>query len=252
MNGLSVEQLRFFRNTGYLRLSEIVNNTHLDEMTRVIDLNINNKIPPYRVNKDDEICRLDQILDRSPVFLEVLRLPEILHPLISILGPNIEIAKFRHNHSTLNRRDDIPYRLHRDIQHWTRALVTLIIYLERSTVTNGCTHIIPTSQFLPFEGPQSGDGGGNWADEHELAGSLIEQALPIPMDRGGVLLIDSLAYHSVGINSTNASRMSVTFALHSVDDLSNSEDDPNRILLIGKRIYKGTDKLKISGSLSKG
>lgn len=251
-NRLSNEQIRFFRDSGYLRLNARLTNEQVSGMSIIIKDHIQRKVPPYRVNEAGELRRIDQILDRDPLFLEILRLPEIIEPLEALLGPNIEILKFRHNHATLNLGDDIPFRLHRDIQQWSRPIVSLFIYLEDSSVENGCTHIVPTSQLLPYAGAQSLDGGGNWADEHELYRFVIEQALPIPMPKGGLLLLDSLAFHSVGLNTSCTSRMSVVFAFHSSDVLTKNHTDSTRLLLSGRRCYKGTDVLEISGSLKEG
>lgn len=248
---LTTEQNRFFRDTGYIRLTEKIPENYLEKLRNVILRDMENKVQPYRVNEKGQVRRLDRLVDRDPIFLEVLRLPIISHPLQSLLGPNVELTRFRHNHATLNSKDDIPFKLHRDILQWSRSVVTALIYLEEATVENGCTHIVPTTQYLPFAGMPPDGGGGNWAVDHELYHHVLSQALPIPMPRGGILLLDSLAFHSVGINSTGQTRMSMTVAFHSVDELSGLEDDPKRTLLVGQRIYKGSDKQKVSGLLQK-
>src|SRR5436190_18585977 len=233
---LSLEQINFFRKTGYLRLMECVPEDYQEKIRAFILQQVQNKIEPYRINSNGQIRRLDRLVDRDPIFLEVLRLPIILQPLESLLGPNIELTRFRHNHATLNYRGDIPFRLHRDILQWSRAIITAMIYLEETTLENGCTHIVPTSQELPFAGMAPDGGGGNWADDHDPYYHVLNQALPVPMPKGGILLINSLAFHSVGVNSTANSRMSMTLAFHSVDELGGIKDDPKRILLTGERI----------------
>jgi ectoine hydroxylase-related dioxygenase (phytanoyl-CoA dioxygenase family) len=248
---LSTEQIRFFRDTGYLRLPSVLSNDRIATMTRIIQDQFRHLTSPFRVSNSGKISRIEQLFERDSIFLEVLRSPEILQPLQSLLGPNVEVLKFRHNHATLNLTGDIPFRLHRDIQQWSRPVISIFIYLEESTVENGCTHVVPTSHLLPFVGGQSDNGGGNWADEHQFYQFVLNQALPVPMPRGGLLLLDSLTFHTVGFNYTKSSRLSTVFAFHSVDDLDKNSDDSTRILLSGNRIYKGTDNLKISGSLRK-
>jgi ectoine hydroxylase-related dioxygenase (phytanoyl-CoA dioxygenase family) len=61
------------------------------------------------------------------------------------------------------------------------------------------------------------------------------------MAAGGVLLFDSLLFHSVGTNVTGETRLSAAFAFHSVDELDDSPQ-PWRVLLCGERIYKGNDR----------
>jgi ectoine hydroxylase-related dioxygenase (phytanoyl-CoA dioxygenase family) len=128
-------------------------------------------------------------------------------------------------------------------------LVNVFIYLDAATVENGCTHIVPGSQLLPYAGPQCANGGGNWADEHDAYRWIIGQELPIPMARGGVLLLNGLAFHSVGINRTSGLRRSMVFACHSVDDLKETSDGSTE-LLVGVRYFKGNRALPISGSLA--
>ena len=191
-------------------------------------------------------------MSRDPIFLETLRLPAILDPLKSLLGPNIDVALYRHNHSTLNLGGDIPFRFHRDILQWSRTIITALIYLEDSTIENGCTYIVPSTHYLPFAGMPPDGGGGNWADDHSEYQFVMEQAIPVPIRRGGVLFINSLMFHSIGINTTSESRISSTFAFHSVDELAGETSDTKRLLLTGERIYMGSDKKHISGLLAKG
>jgi ectoine hydroxylase-related dioxygenase (phytanoyl-CoA dioxygenase family) len=247
---LADAESRFFNDAGYLRLRTPLPEGCVERMTAVIRDHFKREVPPFRVNKDGRVRRLDQLIGRDPIFLESLRLPQALLPLQSLLGPNIEIPLYRHNHATMNYKGDVPFRLHRDILQWSRALVTAFIYLEQSTVENGCTHVVPGTQSLPFAGMPPDGGGGNWADDHEEYKFVTGQVLPVPMEKGGVLLIDSLLFHSVGENSTEESRMSMTFAFHSVDDLSGLKDDPRRVLLCGERIYMGSDSKHVSGLLS--
>lgn len=249
MNELSNIEKIFFRKSGYLRLKGTLSEKLIDQAVRKIDKEFSDKSEPYRINKNGNISRIDQLLSRGPIFLEILRDPMVKGALISLLGEDIEVAKYRHNHATLNRKGDIPERLHRDIQQWSRALIAVFIYLEDSKIDNGCTHIVPGSQILPYAGPQSLDGGGNWADEHHDYEFILSQGLPVPMKKGEVLLLDCLTFHTVGENSSEDTRKSMVFACHSVDDVSGRNDDVKSILLCGKRKYKGTDVLQESGSL---
>jgi ectoine hydroxylase-related dioxygenase (phytanoyl-CoA dioxygenase family) len=249
---LDSELAAFFLREGYARLPGTLPVHLIENVRSVVDELFADPGPPNRVNEAGEVSRIDGLLDRDPIFLEILRTSFVVDPLRALLGPNVEVVRHRHNHATLNRRGDIPFRLHRDIQNWSRALVSVFIYLEAATVENGCTHVVPGSHQLPYAGPQSGDGGGNWADEHAEYASLLGQELPIPMPLGGVLFLNSLAFHSVGENRTATSRKSMVFACHSSDELSDDFGDDSRILLVGQRQFKGNSALRVSGSLTLG
>ncbi|HEX2033385.1 MAG TPA: phytanoyl-CoA dioxygenase family protein, partial [Chloroflexota bacterium] len=67
---------------------------------------------------------------------------------------------------------------------------------------------------------------------------LHDQVVRAEMPEGGLLVIDSLLWHSVGPNRTGQTRISMTIGYHSVDDLAGVED-PQRLLVRGRRPYAG-------------
>ncbi len=155
----------------------------------------------------------------------------VLDPLESLLGPNIELIKNRHNHATLRlASEDRPERMHRDVRQWSRTIVTVIFYLEETTVENGCTLVVPGSHHFP------GVGGRLYDESWTL--DLLDQALPAPMPEGGMLVIDSMIMHGVGQNHTDGTRMSMTMGYHSVDEISDMVN-PHRMLVRGERPYDG-------------
>ena len=139
----------------------------------------------------------------------------------------------RHNHVYLrDRGSTASLELHRDVRHWSRTIVTVLLYLEDTNLENGCTHVVPGSHILPdFV---------NLSDNDLLHQIALDQIIPIPMTAGGLLAIDSMIIHSAGKNQTDGTRMSMTLGYHSVDELS-SPHNPKRVLVRGNRIYKGND-----------
>lgn len=239
--GLTADEYWLFRHNGYLRVRHRTPAASLAALREVVEHELARGSSPLRRDAAGQVHRLDGLLDRSPVFLDVLRSPEIVEPLQSLLGPNVCVLRNRHNHATVNRPGDVPFRLHRDIVQWSRPVVTAVVYLEDARVDNGCTHVVPGSHLAAFAGMAPDGGGGNWADDHAEYEAFEPQALPIAMPAGGVLLFDSLLFHSVGTNSAGGSRLSVTFAFHSVDELDDAAHR-HRVLLCGERIYKGNDR----------
>ena len=247
-DGLRAKAIQFFLQAGYLRLPRLIDDALLRRLNDVADALFAHPTHPYRVNKRGEVCRIEGLIERDEIFREGLRSEAVLPALSALLGPNIEIAIHRHNHVTLNRSGDVPFRLHRDVQHWSRTVLSVFIYLEDATPANGCTHIVPGSHVLPYAGPQRGGGGGTWADEYPDYAHLIGQEVPVPMPAGGVLLVNALTFHSVGRNDTPGSRRSLVFACHSCDDLA-AEVGVDRVLLAGTREFRGNPALPVSGSL---
>jgi len=107
-----------------------------------------------------------------------------------------------------------------------------LVYLEDTSVENGCTHVVPGSHHLPDL--------LNFADQEHLHKIVREQCIPVPMLAGEMLAIDSMIIHSAGKNQTDGTRMSMTLGYHSVDELL-PVDNSKRFLVRGQRIYRGND-----------
>jgi ectoine hydroxylase-related dioxygenase (phytanoyl-CoA dioxygenase family) len=233
--GLTPEQYRLFRQNGFLKLPRGLPQTVVTELNETIRRQIREEVEPVVRDRQGRVVRLSDIWGRGGIFRDVLTCPEVLDPLESLLGPNIELITNRHNHATLRLADDGGTYMHRDILQWTRSIVTILFYLEETTVVNGCTMIVPGTHLLPGMGTLSLE-----QDETARQWGILEQALPVPMPAGGLLAIDSLVIHGPGRNTTNDSRMSMTVGYHSVDELSDVPN-PKRVLVRGERIYRGND-----------
>ena len=228
-----------FRRTGFARVRDAVSPDQVIRMHDLILRDLKEKRQPFRTDARGKPIRLDTVSRRDPVFIDCLRNPIAVDALTVLLGPNVVLLQNRHNHATLNRRGNIPFRLHRDILQWSRPIVTVIIYVDDAPVERGCTHVVPGSHMERYAGMPPDGGGGNWADDHIEYQHLLDQSLPVPMMSGDMLILDSLAFHSVGTNITSESRISTTFALRSVDELDRATD--RHVLLCGNWVYKGND-----------
>lgn len=246
-NKLSDDQVRFFRHSGYLKLSETVPAEIVDQMRWVVSSLMERCVPPLTTDSEGRVIRLSEVFLRDSVFSEVFASALVLDPLESLLGPNIQLVLNRHNHATINRGGLMSRRLHRDVLQWTRNVITVVLYLEEATVENGATLVIPGSQYLPFVGTPNN--GGTWMDEHSVYHGLIDQAVPVPMPKGGLLAFDSLMFHACGQNKTRNTRMAVTMAYHSVDELHSPAAHPQRILVRGEPLYRGNDRLNTASDL---
>lgn len=237
-----------FMRSGYARLPQPIDEILLARLRAVVDRLFDEGEDPVRLNAVGQIARVDGLLDRDDVFRDVLTSQPVSDGLRALLGPDVEVERFRHNHATRLRAGEVPLRLHRDAQHWSRPIVSVFVYLEDAAVENGCTHVVPASHDLPYAGPQAGGGGGTWADEYEHFHHLLDQALPVPMRAGGVLFVHGLAFHSVGVNRTSGTRTSIVFACRSVDHLRPDADDSSAVVL-GSRTFLGNSATPESGSL---
>lgn len=226
---LTPEQLFLFRTAGFVKFPRLLPATTVQALKDAISEDIEHATEPVVRNAEGRIVRLSNVLDRAPIFREVATSPEVIEPLTDLLGPNIELLRNRHNHATLRLPDPRAEALHRDVPQWSRGIVTVLFFLEESTAEKGCTQLVPSSHLLP------------WAEDAkaEVARTRIQdQVVRAEMPAGGLLCIDSLLWHGVGANRTTQTRMTVTLGYHSVDDLA-SVEDPQRILVAGRRPYAG-------------
>ena len=228
---LTSEQVHLFRHNGFHKLKNRLPEELVEKLKEAIWRNIREEVVPVVRDAEGRIIRLSGVVDRDPVFLKTASSPLVLDPLESLLGPNIELIRNRHNHATLRRASEHrPEGLHRDVRQWSRTIFTVIFYLEETTVENGCTRVVPGSHHFP------GVKGRLYDDS--VTRQLLEQAVPVPMPEGGMLVIDSMIMHGVGQNRTDGTRMSMTMGYHSVDEIADLEN-PHRMLVRGERPYDG-------------
>ena len=229
---LTPQEVQLFRHNGFIKLPTLLNDDLVDTLKGMALKNIREEVEPVARNKDGRVTRISDLWGRGGIFQETIVCDEILDPLESLLGPNIDFVRNRHNHVYLRDRDSTAsLELHRDVRHWSRTIVTVLVYLEDTHLENGCTHVVPGSHILPdFVDLNDGD------PLHQIA---LDQVIPVPMKAGGLLAIDSMIIHSAGKNQTDGTRMSMTLGYHTVDELS--LDNPKRVLVRGERIYKGND-----------
>jgi phytanoyl-CoA hydroxylase len=233
---LTPEQVHLFRHNGFLILPERLPEASVGRLKETVRRHIRDEIPPVMRDRDGRVIRISDIWNREPIFRETVTCPAVLDPLESLLGPNIELILNRHNHAYLRVAGDGGDYLHRDVLQWTRSIVTVIFYLEESTVENGCTRVIPGTHLLP------GITSSRITEDEAMARSgTLEQVVPVPMPVGGMLAIDSLVIHGPGRNQTDGTRMSLTVGYHSADELSDVPN-PKRVLVRGERPYMGNDR----------
>lgn len=231
---LAPEQVQLFRHNGFLKLKEPLPEETVVRLKAAIMRDIADAVEPVVRDSGGRIVRISNVIDRNPIFREVATHPLVLDPLEALLGPNIELVKNRHNHATLRTAaENRAEGLHRDVRQWTRTIYTVLFYLEETTVENGATLVVPGTHHFP------GMAGKRLYNE-EWARNLTDQAVPIPMPAGGMLVIDSMVFHCVGENRTPGTRMSMTMGYHSVDEIADIEN-PKRLLVRGERPYAGND-----------
>lgn len=229
---LTPQEIQLFRHNGFIKFPTQLSKDHVEALKAAALKDMEEAVEPV-ARQDDRIIRISAVWQRGGIFQETITCDEILNPLESLLGSNIEFVLNRHNHVYLRDAGSThSLDLHRDVRHWSRTIATVLVYLEETNLENGCTRIVPGSHHLPAF--------AHLKDEaiQEIAAS---QAIPLPMPAGGLLAIDSMIIHSAGINQTDRTRMSMTLGYHSADELALG-DNPKKVLVRGTRPYGGNDE----------
>ena len=234
---LSEEDIWYFKYSGYYLLPDTLPEDLIDRLNEVTTTQVQKMIEPIVWENKEErkaasVRRLSKILDRDPVYLEAATYPAILDAIEGYIGPNIEMLTNKHNHIMVRPPGSFPVPWHSGEEPWEPTLITALIYLEESTMDNGCVHIVPGSHVRPFSRKRRPS--GDWASSKEY-----RRALPVPMPKGGVLLFNDCCFHGSDVNRTGQSRRSMTIGYRAHDSHDVLKDDPEKILVRGERIYTG-------------
>ena len=235
---LSDEDLWYCKQNGYYRLPDSLPADLIKHLNEATDREIASMHEPIVWEKTDartpaDIRRLSKILDRDPAYVQAATHPLILDALENFLGPNIELITNKHNHLMVRPPDSGVVPWHTGEQIYDPVLFTALIYLEESTIENGCIRIVPGSHQRPFHSEK------RYPDGEFTSHVLYHRALPVPMPAGGVLLFDDRLYHGADINRTRHSRRSMTLAYRAHDAHDVLKDDPEKTLVRGERVYTG-------------
>ena len=229
---LTPQEIQLFRHNGFIKFPTQLSKDHVEALKAAVLKDMEEAVEPV-ARQADRIIRISAVWERGGIFQETITCDEILNPLESLLGSNIEFVLNRHNHVYLRDAGSThSLELHRDVSHWSRTIATVLIYLEETNLENGCTRVVPGSHHLPAFA---------YLKDEAIQQIAASQAIPLPMPAGGLLAIDSLIIHSAGINRTDKTRMSMTLGYHSADELA-SGDNPKKVLVRGTQPYRGNDE----------
>ncbi|HET8709277.1 MAG TPA: phytanoyl-CoA dioxygenase family protein [Candidatus Saccharimonadales bacterium] len=241
-NLLSVHERRHFLDQGYLKLLQVYDGKEVEELRSFVDVEATKERRRQQII-GNRTLKVYGLYDRNPELMgRIIKSRRLIKALVGILGPNVVFVKNRHNHATVNDQIGEPAEgLHRDVLQPTRGLITAVLYLEDANVSNGATRVIPGSHNLPYVGVPQANGGGTWMHEHEEYAGMEDQALPVPVAEGGVLIFNALLFHGAGQNFTGSPRRSITMGFRSVDELDIDPDVSRLVLTSGAYIYRGND-----------
>ncbi len=235
---ITEEDLWYFKTTGFYKVRQTLPVDLVERLNDVTSRQIADMREPivweeHGTRGPGNVRRLSKIFSRDVVYLEAAAHPVILDALEGFIGPNIEVLTNKHNHVMVRPPGSYPVPWHAGEEPYDHTLITGLIYLEASTIENGCVRIVPGSHNRPFVNPRRPRENNFYDSENYY------RAVPIPMPRGGVLLFNDCCYHGSDTNRSDHSRRSMTVAYRAHDAHDVIKDDPEKILVRGEKVYTG-------------
>jgi ectoine hydroxylase-related dioxygenase (phytanoyl-CoA dioxygenase family) len=236
---LSDEAVWLFHHNGFVQVHEGLDPATVERLRVLTDAQVAQRRPPL-VLEDGEgdestrpVRRLSKLVHRDPYYLEVALSDAITEPLSSLLGPDIELCTNRHNHLMVRPPGSGEVYWHRDAVVWSRPIVTVLAYLDESTLENGCLCVVPGSHRSPWPIDQR----LHSADDQARVAKLVAQGVPCPMPAGGLLITHGCLLHGAGPNRSSGPRRSLTLAYHACDELGD-ESPVEKVLARGQRVLR--------------
>lgn len=234
------EDIWYFKTTGFYKIRETLPEDLVDRLNEVTSGQIAEMHEPIvwegkGDRKPENVRRLSKIFSRDRVYMEAASHPIILNALEGIIGPNIEVLTNKHNHVMVRPAGSYPVPWHAGEEPYDHTLITGLIYLEKSTIENGCVRIVLGSHNRPFIRPRR-------PQKHRDSfydSDNYYRSVPIPMPRGGVILFNDCCYHGSDTNNSDHSRRSMTVAYRAHDVHDVIKDDPEKVLVRGEKVYTG-------------
>ena len=234
---MTPEDIWHFRHTGFYRLPAPLPADLLRRLNHATRAEIAAMRQPLVWEKEKEgtpdgVRRLSKILERQTVFMEAATFGPLLEALAAVLGPDVELLHNKHNHLMVRPPGSAEVEWHSGEEPYHPRLVTALVYLEESTLENGCIRLVPGSHQRPFAWPRR-------PRQPFEDSPLHPRSLPVPMEAGGILLFDDCCFHGAGPNRSAGSRRSLTLAYQAHDVHAVGKDEPEKTLVRGERTYVG-------------
>jgi ectoine hydroxylase-related dioxygenase (phytanoyl-CoA dioxygenase family) len=153
-----------------------------------------------RLDRAREVGVMRVMMDRDPVFLELLSLPEI----VAVVDAVVSDTSIMHLQNGLilppydgSASDVLQYTFHRDFPRYMDGYVASInamLTIDAFTAENGGTLVVPGTHQRPGEPSQD---------------FLRELAIPVECPAGSMFVFDSTLWHASGRNSSDRDRLAI-------------------------------------------
>jgi phytanoyl-CoA hydroxylase len=163
---------------------------------------------------EPEVFRLSRVMARHAEFQNVALDPRVSADVRALVGEDAEVCINRHNMMIVKAaRVGRQVDWHQDGWNWGHDnIVSLMVFLDDSTPSNGCLEVIPGVHRLGLL-PKTDNGAGFGLDlSRPEAQALARQAVPVPIKAGDGLFFHSCLPHFSRANNSEHSRRNLVFA----------------------------------------
>ena len=221
---LTNRQITFYRDNGYLLVSDIFTETELERMEAAFDSIVERRLrcgahlDSTWKGKWKERMPQTTILHTHDLqaycaqWSRVLLHDRFTEALSDLIGPNVQLhhtklfQKPPEKGSAFPMHQDHPY-----FPHENHSMMASVIHLTDATEEMGCIRIVPGSHKLGPLTPHE----NRYLDPAEYP---IEKATTCPAKRGDVLIFSYLTIHGSGINTSDRTRKTVLVQIRDPED----------------------------------
>jgi phytanoyl-CoA hydroxylase len=229
---LSSAQIAAFRQQGYLLLKSFVPTAACDDMLAVSRAHVQQAVAPLEYEAEVGYAGAPSSLDapggrtarrlraawqRDDHFRAWASNPKLVAALHQLFEEPVAVTLAHHNcvmtkHPTFGTATG----WHRDIRYWSfprNELISVWLALGPENAGNGGLKFIPGSHLLQLQ-PEQMDELDFLRPEVPANQALFAQGIPVPLEKGDVVLFHSGLFHAAGKNDSDQIKASVVFAYH--------------------------------------
>ena len=225
-----------FHRDGYLVRRGVLARQQIDEIKEFIRASLDPLVGPAEFEADvgypgsppsrsapggETPRRLLHAYARSPLLQALARHPLVCEQLTRLIGSEPLLSQCHHNCVMTKHPGFSSATLwHQDIRYWRfdrPELISAWFALGEEYHHNGALLVIPGTHRHEFE-PGRLDRGLFLRPELEENKALVEQAVPVELNAGDVILFHCRLFHAAGKNTTDNVKLSPVFTYHAADN----------------------------------
>jgi phytanoyl-CoA hydroxylase len=254
---LTNEQIRHYREQGYLLVSGIFASAELDEMETGFDSIVARRLRKRapldvlwagdwqkQLGQQTPLFHTHDVQAYSAVWSRALLHDRFTAAMADLIGPNVQL-----HHTKLMQKPPekgAGFPMHQDypyFPHRKHSMTACVVHLRDTPVEAGCLRVVPGSHKLgPLETYRQPDGGPQ-TEYLDPAVYPIERGTPCPAKRGDVLFFNYLTIHGSGLNTSTGLRKTV---LVEVRDASDHETGKSHVSHARGLMLRGENPLEDS------